>query len=340
MGSRRLSICRDFSLPFGGANLIGFELVTAADGRWREDQRLARYTALPTMVMQPLGVNREGDMDRRRSADQILKVYNTVAQKRSGAPRKRPCVWSLPIVGAVLFMAILLAAGVAAGASQFRECRVAIDIGHSLRDPGAISARGVPEYRFNRHMARLLLARLQQDPMFRGSFLVNETGEAVPLASRPAVAAARGANVFLSIHHDSVYPEQLSKWVYQGRLMDVCDLFSGHSIFFSAKNGNPEASLQLAKSIGNAMRRAGLRPTLHHAGRGNKVLVDRQLGIYAFDNLAVLKNADMPAVLFECGVIKNSQEEVKLCDPGHQQRLVEALYTALKEYWAGKSRNF
>lgn len=233
--------------------------------------------------------------------------------------------------GAFLVLALLFGS-VGTAAAQTSGCRVAIDIGHSLRDPGAISARGVPEYRFNKRMAQLLLTRLQQDPLFRGSFLVNDTGEAIPLASRPAIAAARGADVFISIHHDSVYPEQLSKWVYQGRLMDVCDLFSGHSIFFSARNGNPEASLQLARSIGTAMRRAGFRPTLHHAGRGNKILVDRDRGIYAFDNLAVLKNADMPAVLLECGVIKNSQEELKLCDASYQQRLVAAVYEALRAY--------
>jgi N-acetylmuramoyl-L-alanine amidase len=233
----------------------------------------------------------------------------------------------------VLFLGLTaLSGGVAA--AQPPECRVAIDIGHSLKDPGAISARGVPEYRFNRRMAKLLLARLHQDPMFRGAFLVNETGAPIPLSSRPAIAAARGARIFLSIHHDSVYPEQLSTWIYQGKPMDVCDLFSGHSLFFSHKNGDPAASLQLARSIGSALRQAGFRPTLHHAGRGNKVLVDRERGIYAFDNLAVLKHADMPAVLLECGIIKNSQEEVKLCDPGYQQRLVEAVYAALRAYCA------
>lgn len=258
-------------------------------------------------------------------------------EKRAKAGR-RGGVRMVVGIGAVLL--ILLGGGTNAAAFLAPECRVAIDIGHSLRDPGAISARGVPEYQFNRRMARLLLGRLQQDPLFRGSFLVNDTGEAVPLASRPAIAAVRGANIFLSIHHDSVYPEQLSQWVYQGKLLDVCDRFSGHSIFFSGKNGNPTASLQLARAIGDAMRQAGLRPTLHHAGRGNKVLVDRERGIYAFDNLAVLKNADMPAVLFECGVIKNSQEEAKLCDPQYQQRLVEALYSALKGYWTAKRRDF
>ncbi len=226
----------------------------------------------------------------------------------------------------------------AGAAAQGYGWRVAIDIGHSLRDPGAISARGVPEYRFNRRLAQLLLTRLHQDPKFRGSFIVNDTGEAVPLASRPAVAAARGADLFLSIHHDSVYPDQLSQWVFQGRVLDVCDLISGHSVFFSRKNGNPAASLRLARAIGAQVRQAGFRPTLHHAGRGHKILVDRELGLYAYDNLAVLKHADMPAVLFECGVIKNSQEEVKLCDPSYQQRLVEALYKGLQAYCSGSLR--
>jgi N-acetylmuramoyl-L-alanine amidase len=236
----------------------------------------------------------------------------------------------------VLWLLWLCPGTVEAGVRQ--ECRVAIDIGHDLRDPGAISARGVPEYRFNRQMAQLLLARLRQDPVFSRSFLVNAHGAVIPLSSRPALAAAGGADLFLSIHHDSVYPEQLSQWVYQGRVLDVCDAISGHSIFFSRYNVNPGASLQLARTIGQALRQAGLRPTWHHAGRGNKVLVDRELGVYAYDNLAVLKHATMPAVLLECGVIKNSQEELKLCDPNYQQRLVEAVYTALKAYCSAAPR--
>lgn len=237
-----------------------------------------------------------------------------------------------------LSLALLLLVPLSSSAAMRGGCRVAIDVGHNLKDPGAISARGVPEYRFNRRMAQLLLTRLRQDPTFQGSFIINEAGHPLPLTSRPATAAARGADLFLSIHHDSVYPEQLSKWVYQGKLLDVCDQESGHSIFFSHKNGNPVASLQLAKIIGRTLRQAGFKPTLHHAGRGNKVLVDRELGIYAYDNLVVLKHADIPAVLFECGVIKNSQEELQLCDPSYQQRMVEALYKALKEYCGGKGR--
>jgi N-acetylmuramoyl-L-alanine amidase len=214
-----------------------------------------------------------------------------------------------------------------------KDFRVAIDIGHSPTSPGAVSARGVPEYRFNRNMAQLLLSKLQQDPRFKGSFIVNEAGDKVSLSSRPAVAESRRADLFLSIHHDSVYPEQLSQWVYQGKLMDVCDQFAGHSIFYSEKNGSPAESRRFADIIGTEMRRSGFCPTLHHANRGNKILVDRTKGIYSFNNLVVLKSADIPAVLFECGIIKSSVEEVKLCDPRYQQRMVNALYNAISKYF-------
>jgi N-acetylmuramoyl-L-alanine amidase len=216
--------------------------------------------------------------------------------------------------------------------AEAKDLRVAIDIGHSPSSPGAISARGVPEYNFNRKIAHLLLARLQQDPRLNGSFIVNAEGERVSLTSRPAAAESRRADLFLSIHHDSVYPEQLSKWVYQGKLMDVCDDYGGYSVFFSEKNGNPADSHRLADLIGAEMRRSGFVPNLNHVGRGNRVLMDRNKGVYTFNNLVVLKSADIPAVLVECGVIKNSQEEVKLCDPRQQQKIVEALYKSIVQY--------
>jgi N-acetylmuramoyl-L-alanine amidase len=222
--------------------------------------------------------------------------------------------------------------GALAGEVGARDLKVAIDIGHSASSPGAISARGVPEYNFNRRVAGLLLAKLKQDPNFKSSFIVNEDGDRVALSSRPAVAESRGADLFLSIHHDSVYPEQLSQWVYQGKLMDVCDEYAGYSVFYSEINGSPANSRRLADCLGAEMRRGGFGPNLNHAGRGNRVLMDRNKGVYTFNGLVVLKSADIPAALVECGVIKNSLEEVKLCDPRQQQRLVEALYKAIVRY--------
>ena len=53
-------------------------------------------------------------------------------------------------------------------------------------------------------------------------------------------------------------------------------------------------------------------PTLHHAEKikgENRELIDRELGIYLFDDLVVLRTAQCPAVLFESGVIINPYDD-------------------------------
>ncbi|MEJ2068946.1 MAG: N-acetylmuramoyl-L-alanine amidase [Syntrophobacterales bacterium] len=216
-----------------------------------------------------------------------------------------------------------------------REFRLAIDIGHTLKSPGAISARGVPEYFFNKNIATHLYKRLKQDKRFKGSFLINESGDNISLATRTAIAQRRGADLLLAIHHDSVYPEDLSYWLHQGKIMPYCDKFAGYSIFYSEKNGRPVDSLKFAIILGTAMLRAGFCPTLHHVKHftgDDKALMDKTRGIYKYNQLIVLKNSTMPAVLFECGIIKNKQEELQLSLPKYQAKLVEALFQAVKKY--------
>ena len=55
-------------------------------------------------------------------------------------------------------------------------------------------------------------------------------------------------------------------------------------------------------------------------------------GIYAFDDLVVLKTAKMPAVLLECGVIVNRAEEEQLNNPAYRKRLVGAIGRAVQEF--------
>lgn len=213
--------------------------------------------------------------------------------------------------------------------------RVAIDIGHTSKRPGAVSARGVPEYLFNKKIAVLLYKKLQQDRRFRRSFLINETGSDISLADRALIAQRLGADLLLSIHHDSVEPEDLSDWFYQGEIRPYCDKFAGHSIFYSENNDRPLESLMFATVLGTEMLRAGFCPTLHHVKKftgGDKALIDRARGIYRYNQLIVLKKSTMPAVLFECGIIKSRTEELKLLQPRYQARLADTLYQALKKY--------
>ncbi|HEY6345852.1 MAG TPA: N-acetylmuramoyl-L-alanine amidase [Bryobacteraceae bacterium] len=218
-------------------------------------------------------------------------------------------------------------------ASNSPTCIVAIDVGHSESAPGAISARGVSEYTFNREVAGLLLERLKKAGM-EESFIVEAPGDQLSLAERTKVADRRNASFFLSIHHDSVQPSYLVTWKYENVERLYSDRFRGFSLFISKQGPRSAENLALARSIGTQLLNLGFQPSLHHAEkiRGeSRELLDRRRGIFAFDDLIVLKTATMPAVLIECGVIVNRDEELRLRDQARQDRFVTAVVTGISK---------
>ncbi|WP_256128266.1 N-acetylmuramoyl-L-alanine amidase family protein [Desulfolutivibrio sulfoxidireducens] len=229
---------------------------------------------------------------------------------------------------AVLFLAVLAWGLPAVSRSgPLADALVAVDVGHGHKRPGATSARGVPEYRFNLDMARLVVEELHRAGLPK-AFLLDPTGADIPPAGRARRANRDKAAVLVSIHHDSVQPQYLEDWIVEGRRGRYCDRFAGYSLFFSAKNPKAGPSLDLAKAIGERLRDAGFTPTAHHAEpiRGeNREMVDPQRGVYRYDGLAVLGRAAMPAVLVECGVIVNRDEETALTDPDRRVRQARAI---------------
>jgi N-acetylmuramoyl-L-alanine amidase len=216
---------------------------------------------------------------------------------------------------------------------------LAIDIGHTPGKPGAISARGQPEYGFNQAMATHLLARIRKTDRLH-AFIINPGGAEISLNARSRAAAAAGADLLLSIHHDSLQPHYLQTWQYQGLSHRYSDRFQGYSLFLSHKNPRFKQGLRFATLLGTQLLDAGLRPTLHHAEaiKGeNRPLLDRRRGIYRFDNLVVLKKSTMPAVLLECGVILNRAEEAQVNTPAYREQVADALIAALEQYIDGAS---
>jgi N-acetylmuramoyl-L-alanine amidase len=248
----------------------------------------------------------------------------------------------LPVFGTVPTCPTAAAPGLSAASqrdqNQFitqprsgRFC-VALDIGHLPTAAGAMGADGRMEYEFNRRMVELIAADLQQNDRIR-AVIVNREAKPISLSSRAAAARAAGADMLLSIHHDSVNDRYLkAERQADGRVLYYCDRFRGYSVFYSGKNREASRSLDLAQALGVAMRRQGLAPTLHHAEpiKGeNRELVNPDLGIYRFDDLIVLKSAPMPAALLECGVIVNRSEEAELLTEERQQTVVAAIHEAV-----------
>ena len=215
---------------------------------------------------------------------------------------------------------------------------VAIDIGHTIKRHGATSSRGIGEFYFNKNVANLLKMNLIQQG-FTKTFLINRNGSDISLMDRANIANKKNAKLFISIHHDSVQPQYLSSWTYQGKNNLYCDNFRGFSIFYSKKSDSAERSLAFAHLLGTELLYIRFAPSLHHAEkiRGeNRELIDKEKGIYRFDDLVVLAKSEMPSVLLECGIIVNRDEEILLSNPVYQEMLVLSITRAIEKAWNSK----
>lgn len=204
---------------------------------------------------------------------------------------------------------------------------LAIDAGHSIKTQGAISARGVAEFEFNRALALTIDGALVQTGV--RTTLIAVDGLTTDLASRPRRAKEAGAQLFISVHHDSAKARFHQPWVFDGKARTFLDeRFRGFSLFVSRSNPQWPLALKCASAIGAQLIAAGFKPSRYHAdpvlGSGRE-FADEVNGVHFFDNLAVLRTATMPALLMEAGVIVNRDEEALLAQPATQQRIASAL---------------
>jgi N-acetylmuramoyl-L-alanine amidase len=228
----------------------------------------------------------------------------------------------------------------AAPACNRATFRVVLDVGHTGLESGAVSARGVPEYDFNLWLARRIEARLLEAGFAKTELLVMAGPNRESLPKRAARANAMRADLFVSIHHDSVPEFLIEKWEYEGAEGRHSDRFKGHAIFISKDNGRARQSLAFARLLGRQLRAAGLHYTPHYTeplmGRQRRVLVDRAAGVYRFDQLIVLKEARMPAVLFEAGSIIHRDEELAMSSAGRQSIIATAMAEAVEAFCASR----
>jgi len=191
---------------------------------------------------------------------------------------------------------------------------IALDIGHSLKNPGVISASGIREIELNRRLAHEVAVRLIRAGI--RCQLIGDDGKMDVLTDR--TESARKNRLFLSFHHDSV----LQQW------MDRADEFSGFSLFVSRKNPRLSESLACAQKLGAKLIESGFKPSRYHAvpvDGENRPFADEMRGVHYFDDLVVLKTAKQPAVLIEAGVIVNPIDEQTVSSAKGRSRLADAI---------------
>jgi N-acetylmuramoyl-L-alanine amidase len=214
--------------------------------------------------------------------------------------------------------------------------RIILDVGHTAESYGAMSARKVPEFEFNLKLGRRIEEKLKADG-FTETLLLITAGKARPsLMKRVAVANRKGADLFLSIHHDSVPDIYVEKWDFDGKKSTFNDLFGGYSVFVSRQNPHYEASLRFAKLVGDQMAARDLQFARQYdqwfMGKYQRQLLDIDAGVYRYDELIVLRMTTMPAVLLESGSIINRDEELVMASDEHRNKVAAAVSSAALDY--------
>jgi N-acetylmuramoyl-L-alanine amidase len=223
------------------------------------------------------------------------------------------------------------------GACKPERFKVALDVGHTVENQGATSARGVKEYVFNLRLAKDMEKALKDAGFSQTHLFVTPGATRAQLFKRVERANALGVDLFVSIHHNDVQERYKGKWEHEGESRAYSDQFSGHSLFVSHENPRLADSLTFGRLLGIALKEQGLVYTGHHledVPGERRQLLDPDAGVFRYDRLVVLMYTKVPALLLEAGIIVNRAEELLLDTPEHRGRIAQAMLAGVSRFCA------
>jgi N-acetylmuramoyl-L-alanine amidase len=220
---------------------------------------------------------------------------------------------------------------------------VVIDAGHGGKDPGAIGPSGLMEKDVVLDIARRLRGLMQQDPQWRVT-LTRDADVFIPLEERTAVANAKGADLFVSVHANAA--ERPDAHGIETYFLDLAS--DEQSMRVAARENATTLSkvsdlqlilrdLQMTSKRNESSLLAGsVQQALVQAPGGGKN--GRDLGVKHAPFL-VLMGAEMPAILIETGFVSHPGEERKLAEPKFRAQAARAIFEGIKEYLATANGN-
>jgi N-acetylmuramoyl-L-alanine amidase len=215
---------------------------------------------------------------------------------------------------------------------------VVLDAGHGGKDPGAIGASGLMEKDVVLDIVYRLRELMQQEPYWRVT-LTREGDVFIPLEERTAVANAKNADLFVSIHANAAERPDL-----HGIETYFLDLATDDRAKRTAARENATSLKQVSDLeliLRDLLMTSKRNESSLLAGTVQRALVQapgsgqngRDLGVKQAPFL-VLIGAEMPAILIETGFMSNPAEERKLADAKHRARLARTILAGIKEYIA------
>ena len=186
---------------------------------------------------------------------------------------------------------------------------IVLDAGHGGEDCGAVGVNGVYEKDLNLALANLLAAQLRaaghqvvltrtDDRLLYDPATVEKGHKkSTDLASRAEIANSYEGAVLVSIHMNS-YPEDPS--------------VRGPEVYYYDSNASSQKSASVAAAMQAALN------TVCNGRRSAKA-----------EDYMILREANMPAILIECGFLTCATEEANLNNPSYQDKLALAIANSI-----------
>ena len=218
---------------------------------------------------------------------------------------------------------------------------IVIDPGHGGVDPGAISRSGVHEKTIVLEFAAILALRLAASGQYNIRLTRNDD-RFLPLRKRVAIGQAARADLFISLHADSIERQSAQ----------------GASIYTLSEQGSDGLARELAARENKADLTAGLEfdgdadVASHLIDMQQRSAINRSVEFAALlvvelgargpllrrphrsAGFRVLKSPGVPSVLIELGFLSSPSDEQRLRKPVTREQVAEAIEAALAGYFA------
>ncbi|MDR3439025.1 N-acetylmuramoyl-L-alanine amidase [Telmatospirillum sp.] len=220
---------------------------------------------------------------------------------------------------------------------------VVIDPGHGGVDPGATSLSGAYEKNIVLALARDVKTQLDKDGKVK-CLLTRDRDVFIPLRERVSIARTANADLFVSLHADTVADPDirgLSVYTLSQTASDAesqaladkenkADIVAGIDL----SNESPEVTnilIDLVQRESMNLSAVFAHQLIREVSHETRQLLQNT---HRFAGFAVLKAPDVPSVLVEAGYLSNSADEQMLRRPEYRAKLAGAVARSIEHYFA------
>ncbi len=225
---------------------------------------------------------------------------------------------------------------------------IVIDAGHGGVDPGAHGINNTNEKNVTLALAKQLKSELERTNRYR-VVLTRDKDVFIKLRDRVAIARRQQADLFISIHADSIEKSNVTG-VSVYTLSETASDTQTAQLAAQENRADLIAGVDLSaedEDVANILVDLAMRDTMNQSSFFANKLVEklaaRQVQLldspHRSAGFAVLKAPDIPSVLVEAGFMSNKKEAALLNLPEHRRKIAAALGDAVDIYFEQVRKN-